>query len=263
MKIKFRKYIIFAILFNIICFCVFATVDSYSWYFKPAKSNTQPEVIPETKSFIDDYDTIYLGSPETNKIYLTFDAGYENGNVKKILDTLKEKEVTAAFFILPQIVSKNPELIQQMKDNGHLICNHTKSHRNMSKITDFESFEKELIEAENILFEKTGFKMDKFYRPPEGRFSKLNLEFADKLGYTTVFWSVAYADWDNNNQLNPSRALELLVSRTHNGAVILLHPNSSTNAEIIGSYIDKMKAAGYEFCSLTEFERNIIEDVEE
>ena len=125
----------------------------------------------------------------------------------------------------------------------------------MSKITDFETFSAELTEAENILREYTGLEMDKFYRPPEGRFSEQNLEFADRLGYTTVFWSLAYADWDNNKQLAPEKALELILARTHSGCVALLHPTSATNAAILGDYIDALRADGYEFAGLTEFEK--------
>ncbi len=235
----------------------------FSWYFKPAKSGAQPEVIPEAKDFADEFNTIYMGNPESKKIYLTFDAGYENGNVEKILDVLKEKDVKGAFFVLPNIIKKNTDLIARMKDEGHLICNHTKSHKDMSKITDFSEFEKELKGVEDVLYEKTGYEIDKFYRPPEGRFSEENLKFASDMGYYTVFWSLAYADWDNNKQMNPERALELVLARTHNGCVALFHPTSSTNAEILGKYIDTLKEQGYEFGTLYEFiQDNKKEEVE-
>lgn len=265
LRIIIKKLIIYLTVLCLVIpfFASAVSTESYSWYFKPSNNNTQPQVIPEVSGFIDNYNTIYLDKPDKNKLYLTFDAGYENGNVEKILNILKEKEVPAAFFILPQIVTKNPELINRMKEEGHLVCNHTKTHRDMSKITDFETFKNEIEQSEKILYETTGYKMDKFYRPPEGRFSEANLDFADRLGYTTVFWSLAYADWDNNNQMNPSRALELITARTHNGCVILLHPNSSTNAEILGAYIDKMKNSGYEFCTLNDFERVSNETEEE
>ncbi len=227
--------------------------EGFSWYFKPNNNNQQPELIPEAKSFMDNYDTIYLGRADKKKIYLTFDAGYENGNVAKIVDVLSEKNAPGAFFILPQLAKTNPDLLKKMKDDGHLICNHTKSHRDMSKVTDFETFSAELKEAEIILKETTGIDMDKFYRPPEGRFSEKNLEFADSLGYKTVFWSLAYADWDNNKQMDPGRALELVTARTHNGCVALFHPTSATNAAILGDYIDIMRSKGYEFCSLNDF----------
>ena len=250
---KFSKKRWLSLAAGLLCFSLTAAaVTSYSWYFKPTTGHAIPEVIPEASRFIGDHAVIYLGSPEEKRVYLTFDAGYENGNVEKILNVLKEKNVPGAFFILPQLARENTALVLRMHDEGHLVCNHTKTHRDMSKITDFETFEAELRAAEDILRENTGFEMDKFYRPPEGRFSEQNLEFADRLGYTTVFWSLAYADWDNEKQMSPERALDLILARTHNGCVALLHPTSATNAAILGRYIDALRADGYTFGSLTE-----------
>ena len=247
----FKKFII-TIIFTMCC-ALLVAAESYSWYFKPEKDGNQPVMIPEAASFVDKYNVISIGSPDEKKIYLTFDAGYENGNVEKILDVLKEKNTPGAFFVLPQLSKANSDLLIRMKNEGHLVCNHTKTHRDMSKITDNETFRNELVEAEEIYKNATGNEMDKFYRPPEGRFSEENLKWATEMGYTTVFWSLAYADWDNNKQMEPSKALELVTSRTHNGCVALFHPTSSTNASILGNYIDSMRADGYEFCSLTEF----------
>ncbi len=236
----------------VICFArpVFAQ-NTYSWYFKPTTDSSQPVCTPEA-DFVSDYNAIYLGSPEEKKIYLTFDAGYENGNVEKILDIMKKHNVPSAFFVLPQIVRANTDLIIRMKNEGHLICNHTKSHRNMSKVTDLETFSTELSGAEDILREYTGFEMDKFYRPPEGAFSETNLAHAQSLGYTTVFWSLAHADWDDKNQPDPKKSLERLISRTHSGCVLLLHPQSATNAAILEEYIVTMKERGYEFASISQ-----------
>lgn len=250
---RFSKKRWFGLVAGLLCFSLSAAAaTSYSWYFKPASGHAVPEVIPEASSFIGNHAVIYLGSPEEKRVYLTFDAGYENGNVEKILNVLKEKNVPGAFFILPQLARENTALVLRMHDEGHLVCNHTKTHRDMSKITDFETFEAELRAAEDILRENTGLEMDKFYRPPEGRFSEQNLEFADRLGYTTVFWSLAYADWDNAKQMPPERALDLILARTHGGCVALLHPTSATNAAILGDYIDALRADGYTFGSLTE-----------
>ena len=252
-KTIFKAYAVFAAVLFVLQIYASAENTSFSWYFKPSGNHEQPEVTPEAKSFIDKYDTIYLGDEKSNKIYLTFDAGYENGNVEKILDVLKEKNVQGAFFILPHLVECNTDLVIRMKNEGHLVCNHTLSHKNMSKVTDFENFSSELTDLEKIFYDNTGFEMDKFYRPPEGRFSETNLEFADRLGYHTVFWSLAYADWDNNSQMAPEKALELISARTHSGCVVLLHPTSSTNAEILGKYIDNMREQGYEFSTLEDF----------
>ncbi len=224
-----------------------------NWYFKPASDEKQPICCPEQAVFAKENGCIFLGNADEKRIYLTFDAGYENGNVEKILDVLKAENVPGAFFVLPQIIRENTYLIQRMKSEGHLICNHSRFHRNMSKVTDFEKFKEELLSAEQVLFDVTGYEMDKFYRPPEGAFSRENLEFANRMGYKTVFWSLAYADWDDKKQMAQDKALSLLESRTHNGAVVLLHPTSDTNAEILDDYIKNMKAKGYEFCSLSDF----------
>ena len=257
---KKRIFLICVLALSMIIGASAAMTDSHSWYFKPNNDEKQPELIPEAASFIDKYNTICVGKPDEKKIYLTFDAGYENGNVEKILDILKEKNVQGAFFILPQLCKNNTDLLIRMKNEGHLICNHTKTHKDMSKITDFDTFKRELEEAEAIYKEATGNNMDKFYRPPEGRFSEQNLEWADSLGYTTVFWSLAYADWDNNKQMNPQKALELVSGRTHNGCVALFHPTSATNAAILGDYIDNMRAKGYEFCRIDELVKVAYDD---
>ncbi len=226
--------------------------QTYSWYFKPTRDGSKPQVIPEA-AFISDYPVLYTEPTEEKRIYLTFDAGYENGNVEKILDILKEKQVPGAFFILPQLAKENTALVCRMKEEGHLVCNHTASHRDMSLVTDFDTFKAELEKNESIFYEKTGMEMDKYYRPPEGRFSERNLDFAGQCGYKTVFWSLAYADWDNNKQMEPAKALSLILSRTHPGCVALLHPTSATNAVILGEYIDTLKAKGYTFCSLKDY----------
>lgn len=240
-----------------------ASTQSHSWYFKPAANHERPTAIPEASGFIGNYDAVFIGAPDEKKVYLTFDAGYENGNVEKILDVLKEKNVPGAFFILPLLPQKHTALVQRMKAEGHLVCNHTRHHKDMSRFTDFETFAAELTQAEDVLREYTGFEMDKFYRPPEGRFSEQNLEYAERLGYTTVFWSLAYADWDNEKQMNPQKALELLLARTHNGCVALLHPTSATNAAVLGDYIDTLRAEGYEFCSLNELKRQGAEPIKD
>ena len=189
------------------------------------------------------------------KIYLTFDAGYENGNVEKILDTLKKNDVKGAFFVLPHFIKSNPDLIKRMIDEGHLVCNHSTSHKDMSKISSVEEFEKELSQIEEIYRNQTGKEMAKYFRPPEGRFSEENLKIAQKLGYKTVFWSLAYADWDNNKQMDPEKAKGLLMSRVHNGCVMLLHPTSDTNALIMDDLIKELKSRGYSFESLDEFQK--------
>ena len=195
---------------------------------------------------------IAIGNDE-KKIYLTFDAGYENGNVKKTADILKKNNVKGAFFILSNIVRTNPELIKELSDNGNLICNHTRKHPDMSAKSEKE-FKDELLSMEQYYKEATGKEISRFYRPPEGKYTENNLKWAKELGYKTVFWTVAYQDWDNNNQLPKEKALNILLSRVHNGAVILLHPTSKTNAEILDEFIKKVRREGYEFCLISDIQ---------
>lgn len=228
-------------------FALSLTSQAYGWYFKPQGEGKQPLLCPEA-DFTDKYGVIKIGSPDEKKIYLTFDAGYENGNVEKILDILKENDVKGTFFVLPNIVEKNTDLCRRMKEEGHLVGNHSVHHYNMSKHLGIEFFKNETEPLEKLFLEKTGYEMDKYFRPPEGAFNEAMLGHADKCGYKTVFWSLAYADWDAKAQKEPEKALELLLSRTHNGCVLLLHPTGETNTLILDSYIKTLKKEGFEFC---------------
>lgn len=224
--------------------------DALHWYIKHNKDGKRPETGPEL-SVINDNNAYYLG-PDEKVIYLTFDAGYENGNVEKILDILKKHEVPAAFFVLENLVCRNTDLVERMANEGHLVCNHTAKHKNMARINDKSEFENELRTLERVYKEKTGKELAKFYRPPEGTFSVSNLKHAKELGYTTVFWSFAYADWDNNKQYDESRALEMILSHVHNGEIMLLHPTSATNAAILDEVLATLKSRGYRFGTLEE-----------
>jgi peptidoglycan-N-acetylmuramic acid deacetylase len=185
-------------------------------------------------------------------LYLTFDAGYENGNVSRVLDVLKSEQVPGAFFILAHLLEANTDLVQRMVDEGHLVCNHTVKHRNMTHVTSKEEFETELRTLETLFYEKTGSVMPKYYRPPEGRFSESNLKMAREAGYCTIFWSFAYADWDNDRQMSPEAAKKIILDNIHNGAVLLLHPTSATNAAVLGDVIRECKEQGYRFGTLDE-----------
>jgi peptidoglycan-N-acetylmuramic acid deacetylase len=195
------------------------------------------------------------GDTEEKVIYLTFDAGYSTENVEKILDVLKEEEVTAAFFILPAIYKYTPEVAKRMSEEGHLVCNHTYSHKNVANLS-FEEFKKELSSIESEYQKATGNKMAKFFRPPEGAFSESTLEYCEKLGYKCVFWSFAYADWDNNAQKSPEWAKEKILSSAHCGEVMLLHPNSKTNADILKDVIRELKSQGFTFESLNHLSKS-------
>ncbi len=196
------------------------------------------------------YGAAYLGDTSEKVLYLTFDAGYENGSTAKILDTLKKHEVKAAFFLVGNYLEKNPDLVRRMAQEGHIVGNHTMHHHDMSKLSDKAAFSKELTDLEGLYQEVTGAQMPKYYRPPQGLYSEENLKMAQELGYKTVFWSLAYVDWNNDAQPSPEEAFRKLLPRTHNGAVVLLHSTSKTNAEILDELLTKWKAEGYRFETL-------------
>ncbi len=226
------------------------SAESQSWYCKHMKSSARPPIPPEM-NYIEDCGGYFLG-PDEKVIYLTFDAGYENGNVEKILDTLKAEQVPGAFFILENLVTSNTALVKRMAEEGHTVCNHTARHKDMTKVTSKEEFSAELDSMNEIYKDKIGVDLAPYYRPPEGKFNEQNLKWAQELGYSTIFWSFAYADWDNSSQMNPDKAVEKIISNTHNGEVILLHPTSATNAEILPTLIKKWKEMGYRFGTLDE-----------
>ncbi len=230
-----------------------ADVTAYNWYVK--KECGEP-VCPSEMSFIEEHDCRYIDKEAAaagdRVVYLTFDAGYENGNVAKVLDTLREENVHGAFFVLENLAEREPDLLRRMADEGHTVCNHTAKHRDMTECRDFSDFSAELEIMENEYRTATGKTLSKYYRPPEGRFSEENLEFAEKLGYRTVLWSFAYADWDNDRQPDPGKAYEKIMSSVRPGTVLLLHPTSKTNAEILGRVIRSLKEEGYRFGTLDE-----------
>lgn len=239
--------------------CLFTTVvyaAPMGWYCKRNKEHKQP-TLDSRLSVIEKYDAYYVdknhGDASAEKVlYLTFDAGYENGNVEKILDVLKEENVPAAFFILDHLITSNTDLVKRMAAEGHTIGNHTQKHRDMTTVHNKEEFEAELKGLETLYTDKIGGEMSKFYRPPEGKFSEETLGYATELGYTTVFWSFAYADWDNAKQPDPKKATKKIIENTHNGAIILLHPTSKTNAEILPSLISYWRDMGYDFGTLDD-----------
>ena len=246
---------------SVLIFLNFLSLNSYasalSWYCKRNDCHAQPQLGSDLK-IAENYDVYWCDKNHTSMleddkvIYLTFDAGYENGNIEKILDALKEEKVSATFFILDNMIIKNCDIVKRMIDEGHTVANHTLRHKDMSKITNIEDFEKELSSLEE-LYEKTyGVKMSKYYRPPEGKFTELNLKYAQDLGYKTIMWSFAYADWDNDNQPSCEYALNKILNNVHNGEVMLLHPTSSTNAQIMPTLIKELKKQGFRFGRMDE-----------
>ena len=203
-----------------------------------------------TSEFLAQYDAYYAGDPDEKVIYLTFDAGYENGYTPAILDALKKHNVKAAFFVVGNYIESCPEFVKRMVDEGHIVGNHTYSHPDMSKISDTESFCAELQKNEALFEAITGQAMPKLYRPPQGKFCESNLQMACDLGYSTVFWSLAYVDWYVDDQPTKEQAYEKLLPRIHPGAVVLLHSTSSTNAQILDELLTEWENMGYTFGDL-------------
>ena len=148
-------------------------------------------------------DAAYLGDTTQKRLYLTFDAGYENGCTPQILDVLKAHQVPAAFFLVGNYLEKNGDLVRRMVQEGHTVGNHTMHHYDMSKLQDKAAFSRELTDLEALYRQVTGQDMEKYYRPPQGIYSEENLKMAKELGYKTVFWSLAYVDWNNDKQPSP------------------------------------------------------------
>lgn len=226
-------------------------LETGSWGLSFRQENTPP-VAPASPSQLAQYDAVYLGDPTQKVICLTFDAGYENGCTGQILDTLKKHDVSAAFFLVGSYIEKNADLVRRMVEEGHIVGNHTMHHPDMSRLSDKAVFEKELADVETVFQEKTGKELPKYYRPPQGIYSEENLKMAKELGYRTVFWSLAYADWRSDAQPTKEQAFDKLLPRIHNGAVVLLHSTSKTNAQILDELLTKWKEMGYSFCSLEE-----------
>ena len=227
------------------------TVETGAWGLSFRQENAPP-IGPASAEELARFNGAYLGNTQEKTVYLTFDAGYENGCTAKILDILKKHQVSAAFFLVGNYMEKNGDLVRRMVEEGHIVGNHTMHHKDMSQITDPAVFQKELSDLEDLYRKTTGQEMPKYYRPPQGLYSEENLSMAQALGYKTVFWSLAYVDWMNDRQPTRQEALGKLLPRTHNGAVVLLHSTSQTNAEILDELLTKWENEGYRFATLEE-----------
>lgn len=223
------------------------------WGIKRNDNHEQPDLGANNKQLIDKYNGIAMGNSEEKIVYLTFDEGYEAGYTSQILDTLKENEVKATFFITAHYVNSQPDLVKRMIDEGHIIGNHTVNHYSMPDLTD-EKIKSEVQDLHTAVYNKFGYEM-KYLRPPMGEYSERTLSKIQSLGYTTVMWSFAYDDWDEKKQDREDYAKQKILGNVHNGAVILLHGNSKDNANTLDYCIKEIKKSGYEFKSLDEFKR--------
>lgn len=222
-----------------------------SWGLGFGVQGQQP-VANATKDELKQYDAYYIGDAGRKVIYLTFDAGYENGYTSAILDALKKHKAPAVFFLVGHFMEASPDMVKRMVEEGHIVANHTYSHPDMSDICSEASFNRELSGLEAVYKEITGRDMVKYYRPPQGKYSVDNLRMAKDMGYKTFFWSLAYVDWYNDRQPTKEQAFEKLLGRIHPGAIVLLHSTSKTNSEILDELLTKWEKMGYTFGSLTE-----------
>lgn len=193
-----------------------------------------------------DYNVDFIIPDEEKKIYLTFDEGYENGYSESILDTLKRHGAKGIFFVTKPYAESRPDLVQRMIDDGHIVGNHTVHHPSDGmQAHDIDYQTNEVTELHDYIRENFHYHMCLF-RYPTGMFSKQSLAVVSNCGYRSVFWSFAYADWDRDNQPNPTEALNKLESSLHPGAIYLLHAVSSTNDAILDEFLNYVEAQGYE-----------------
>ena len=225
------------------------TIEAGAWGLS-FQNPGQPPVANATEEELEQYHAKYIGDTGEPVIYLTFDCGYENGCTEQILDVLAKHQAPAAFFVVGNYIETAPKLICRMVEEGHIVGNHTWSHPDMSAISDRDTFAQQLQKVRDAYKACTGEEMSLYYRPPRGVFSWENLELADELGYKTVFWSLAYVDWKTDDQPTTEEAMEKLTSRIHNGAVVLLHNTSTTNAKVLDQLMTCWEEMGYTFGSL-------------
>ena len=208
-----------------------ASSGSWGLGFGADGSETQPTG-SLSKEELAEYDAWYLGADTEKVLYLTFDCGYENGNTEKILDALHKHNAKATFFVVGHFLESAPDLVKRMKEEGHMVGNHTWHHPDMDTIAEEAKFREELDLVAAKYKEITGEELNHFYRPPQGKYNLNNLAMAKKLGYQTIFWSLAYVDWNVDAQPTKEEAFSKLTGRVHPGAVVLLHNTSKTNGEI-------------------------------
>ncbi len=221
------------------------------WGIKRGDNHDQPDLGSKNKQLIEKYNGFAMGNAQNKFIYMTFDLGYEAGYTNAILDTLKENNVKAAFFITAHYVNTSSDIIQRMIDEGHIIGNHTVNHKSMPSLNE-EQIKEELINLHTAIYKKFNYEMT-YMRPPKGEYSERALDTTTKLGYVPVMWSFAYADWDENKQPSREEGISKIMNNVHNGEIMLLHATSKTNMEILDTIIKQIKDMGYEFKSLDEF----------
>lgn len=212
----------------------------------------KPPIANATADYLKQFNAHYADITDEKVIYLTFDAGYENGNTGAILDALKKHQAPATFFLVGNYIETSPDLVRRMVAEGHIVGNHTYHHPDMSKLSTMDAFQKELADMEASYEQVIGQPMKHYYRPPQGKYSEANLTMAKELGYDTFFWSLAYVDWYEDKQPTKEEAFKKLTGRIHPGAIVLLHSTSKTNGQIMDELLTKWEEMGYTFRSLDD-----------
>lgn len=230
----------------------YLSTSEKGWFYQPRNDGAPPEEPQAILDLLSKYSAYYIGDKSKKVLYLTFDEGYENGYTPQILDILKKHNVKAAFFVVKPYITSNQEIIKRMVEEGHLVCNHSTNHPSMASINNKNKFFQEFTGVEESYREITGKEMPKFFRPPMGKYSELSLHYTADYGYKTIFWSFAYDDWKIKKQPSHEYAKKKILQRTHNGAIILLHAVSKTNAEILDDVITEWKSQGFEFKTLED-----------
>lgn len=223
------------------------------WGIKREDNHKQPDLGATNKRIIDECNGMAMGNADEKLIYLTFDLGYEGGYTEKILDVLKENEVPATFFITGHYLDTSENIIKRMIDENHIVGNHTWKHFSMPTCSN-EKIKEEVMSLHKAVYEKFGYEM-KYIRPPKGEYSESTVAYTNTLGYTTVMWSFAYDDWEENKQGREEYGKKKILHNLHNGEIMLLHATSKDNANILDEVIKEIKKQGYEFKSIDEFKR--------
>lgn len=226
--------------------------EKFSWWIK-RDNNHGPSGCDDAIE-LSDYGAYYLdknASEEDKVIYLTFDCGYENGYTEQILDILAKEEVPACFFVTKTYIRDNIDITKRMKEEGHQVGNHTITHPSLPT-KSYEEIIQEINGCADYMKEATGYDMDPYFRPPCGEYSERTLAITHDLGFKTIFWSMAYLDYDVNKQPGADYVINHFNKYHHNGAIVLMHNVSSSNAEALKAVIQNLKQEGYRFASLNE-----------
>lgn len=221
----------------------------YGWGMRVMPDHKTPEITSKQMNMIKKYDAIFTGDTSKKIVYLTFDEGYENGYTTKILDILKANNVNAAFFVTGPYIKGQIDLVKRMVDEGHIVGNHTVNHPSLPSISDDKI--KDEIDNLNAMFKNLTGKNMHYFRPPKGEYSERTLYITKSLGYKTVFWSLAMADWQPLPG-GPEESYNTVIKRLHPGAVILLHAVSKDDTLALDRIIKDIKAQGYVFKTLDD-----------